>query len=175
MSKMNIVTIWKFLEFMLISNAPTPGQRWMANALSLGHGKLVNPPPYPGEGTLGDSLDTSIRDSKVRVARDHGKKFRSKLAAPFSGIVHFGASLIKLTMHIAALTHFVMPFSLTDCQNASKLWSIVISFVPWLEWNKTWQKQQKSKCKLNRYVTRQVIKIDSLFLADFCRFSKQSF
>ena len=42
-----------------MANAPTPGQRWMANALPLGHRKLANPPPYPG-GTLGDSLDTSI-------------------------------------------------------------------------------------------------------------------
>ena len=32
----------------------------MANALPLGHRKLVNPPPYPGGGTLGDLLDTSI-------------------------------------------------------------------------------------------------------------------
>ena len=37
----------------------------MANALPLGHRKLVNPPPYPGGGTLGDSLDTSISISKT--------------------------------------------------------------------------------------------------------------
>ena len=29
------------------------------------------------------------RDSKVRDAKDYGKKFRSKLAASFSGIVHW--------------------------------------------------------------------------------------
>ena len=57
---MKIVNIWKFLKFMSMANAPTPGQRWMANALPLGHRKLANPPPYPRGGTLGDSLDTSI-------------------------------------------------------------------------------------------------------------------
>ena len=31
-----------------MANAPTPGQRWMANALPLWHRKLVNLPPYPG-------------------------------------------------------------------------------------------------------------------------------
>ena len=35
----------------------------MANALPLGHRKLVYPPPYPG-GSLEDSLDTSIRRSR---------------------------------------------------------------------------------------------------------------
>ena len=45
---MKIVNIWKFLKFMSIANAPTPGQRRMANALPLGHRKLANPPPYPG-------------------------------------------------------------------------------------------------------------------------------
>ena len=54
---MKIVNIWTFLEFMSMANAPTPGQRRMANTLPLGHRKLVNPPPYPG-GTLGDLLDT---------------------------------------------------------------------------------------------------------------------
>ena len=41
----------------------------MANALPLGHRKLVNPPPYPGGGTLGDLLDTSIIDT-VPLKRD---------------------------------------------------------------------------------------------------------
>ena len=36
-----------------MANAPTSGQRWMANALPLGHRKLVNPPPYPGGGPSG--------------------------------------------------------------------------------------------------------------------------
>ena len=31
----------------------------------------------------------TIRDSKVRAAKYHGKKFRSKLAAPLSGIGGF--------------------------------------------------------------------------------------
>ena len=57
---MKKVNILKFLEFTSMANAPTPGQRRMANALPLGHRKLVNPPPYPG-GTLGDLLDTSIK------------------------------------------------------------------------------------------------------------------
>ena len=50
---MKIVNIWKFLEFMSMANAPTPGQRWMANALPLGHRKFVNRPPYPGGDPLG--------------------------------------------------------------------------------------------------------------------------
>ena len=66
---MKIVNILKFLEFMWMANAPTPGQRWMANALPLGHRKVVNPPPYPGGGTLGDSLDTSIMET---VAKEYG-------------------------------------------------------------------------------------------------------
>ena len=33
---------------MPMANAPTPGQRWMANSLPLGHRKLENPPLYPG-------------------------------------------------------------------------------------------------------------------------------
>ena len=45
---MKIVNIRKFLEFMSMANAPTPGKRWMANALPLEHRKLANPPPYPG-------------------------------------------------------------------------------------------------------------------------------
>ena len=60
---MKIVNIWTFLEFMSMANAPTPWQRRMANTLPLGHRKLVNPPPYPGGGTLGDSLDTSIMET----------------------------------------------------------------------------------------------------------------
>ena len=35
------------------------------------------------------SFATALRDCKVRAAKDHGKKFRSKLAASFGGIVHF--------------------------------------------------------------------------------------
>ena len=31
----------------------------------------------------------TLRDSKVRAAKDHGKRFRSRLVASFSGIVHF--------------------------------------------------------------------------------------
>ena len=42
---MKIVNIWKFLEFMSMANAPTPGLRCMANALPLGHRKVVNPGP----------------------------------------------------------------------------------------------------------------------------------
>ena len=45
---MKIVNIWKFPEFMSMANAPIPRQRRMANALPLGHRKLVNPLPYPG-------------------------------------------------------------------------------------------------------------------------------
>ena len=30
----------------------------------------------------------TLRDSKVKVAKDHGKKFRSRLASSFSEIVH---------------------------------------------------------------------------------------
>ena len=32
----------------------------------------------------------TLRDSKVRAAKDHGKRFRSRLASSFSGIVHYG-------------------------------------------------------------------------------------
>ena len=42
----------------------------------------------------GDSRDLespgkTLRNSKVRAAKDHGKKFRGSLATSFSGIVHF--------------------------------------------------------------------------------------
>ena len=30
----------------------------------------------------------TLRDSKVRAAKDHGKKFRSRIVSSFSGIVH---------------------------------------------------------------------------------------
>ena len=30
----------------------------------------------------------TLRDSKVRIANDHGKKFQSGLAASFRGIIH---------------------------------------------------------------------------------------
>ena len=55
---------------MSMANAPTPGQRSMANALSLGHREVVNPPPYPG-GTLGDPLDISI----IIQTQLHGRSF----------------------------------------------------------------------------------------------------
>ena len=42
----------------------------MANALPLGHRKLVNPPPYPEGGTLGDSLDTSIKVMYSAIPRN---------------------------------------------------------------------------------------------------------
>ena len=50
----------------------------MANALPLGHRKLVNPPPYPGGGgggTVGDSLDTSIKN-----IYDYMKKISARVA-----------------------------------------------------------------------------------------------
>ena len=34
--------------------------------------------------------------------------------------VNSGASLIKLRMNIAAFTHFVMPYSSTNCQNCAR-------------------------------------------------------
>ena len=34
-------------------------------------------------------LFKTLRDSKVRAAKDHGKKFRRRLAASFSGIVNY--------------------------------------------------------------------------------------
>ena len=35
----------------------------------------------------------TLKDSKVRVAKDHGKKFRSRLASSFAGIVHSSCNL----------------------------------------------------------------------------------
>ena len=48
---MKIVNIWKFLELKMNGKCPTPRAQ-----------KIDKSPPYPG-GTLGDSLDTSIKSS----------------------------------------------------------------------------------------------------------------
>ena len=40
----------------------------------------------------------TLRDSKVRVAKDHGKKFRSRLAASFSGIILFAFGILAMRM-----------------------------------------------------------------------------
>ena len=49
----------------------------MANALPLGHRKLAKPPPYPG-GTLGDSLDTSIRHLNLQTGQPERIKKEDK-------------------------------------------------------------------------------------------------
>ena len=46
-----------------------------------------------------------LRDSKVRAANDHGKKFQSRLAASFTGIIHcfseraFGINFSRKFIH----------------------------------------------------------------------------
>ena len=45
-----------------------------------------------------------IIDWKVRVSKDHGKKFRSRPAASFSGIIHFFIVLPHLRVRIRDLS-----------------------------------------------------------------------
>ena len=52
----------------------------------------------------------TLRDSKARAAKDHDKKFRSKLAASFSDMIHFGSIAInKLFTESPVFTGNILP------------------------------------------------------------------
>ena len=109
----------------------------MVNALPLGHRKLVNPPPYPGGGTLGDSLDTSIIDrpldkielKHVRLAMgtlydlfrvEYGKFWSCHAHTAFDGLALAPLSSREpLTEHRARRVLFVAPCEVEHVVRAS--------------------------------------------------------
>ena len=65
-------------------------------------------------GLYGSLSPGPERDSKVRDAKDYGKKFRSKLAASFSGIVHWhnnfsnGIDMIQYWQHTSPIFYHLL-------------------------------------------------------------------